>query len=147
MARLLFALFLIVPMIEIAIFIMLGQTIGLLPTLAGVVITAVMGSFLIRKQGLSLLFDIQRMTAQGQMPAQQIAEGVMLAVAGALLLTPGYFTDAVGFALLVPPVRIYVYAWLKQRVTIVGASSGPSPHNGPQGPEVIDLDPDDWHGK
>jgi UPF0716 protein FxsA len=146
LGRLLFLVFLIVPMIEIALFIWLGQTIGLWPTLLGVVITALIGSAVIRRQGISLLAEIQRLMAAGQLPARQILDGVMLAVSGALLLTPGYFTDATGFLLLVPAVRSAIYEFMKSRVRIVepgGAGfSGARPP--PRRDGVIDLDDDEW---
>lgn len=147
MGRILFALFFLVPLIEIGLFIVLGQYIGLWPTLLGVVVTALIGSFIIRLQGVSLIEEIRRLTGQGQLPARQIADGVMLAVAGALLMTPGYFTDTAGFLLLVPSLRLALYDFLKARIGIVatvqssdgGFRSGPSRDDG-----VVDLDDDHW---
>jgi len=157
MGRVLFLVFLIVPIVEIAIFIGVGQAIGLWPTLLGVVITALIGSALIRMQGLSLIRDIQRLMAAGVLPARQIADGVILAIAGALLLTPGYFTDLVGFLLLVPPVRTLIYQALKRRISAAAgfgaAQAGFStpPDNGPSRGEgeninanVVELDQDNW---
>lgn len=145
MGRLLFVVFLIVPMIEIALFISLGQLIGLWPTLLGVVITALIGSFVIRQQGMSLISDIRKTTAAGALPAQQLAEGMMLGIAGALLLTPGYFTDFVGFLFLVPTIRSQIYKQIKARFTIVSATSySSSEQRPPQDPDVIDLDGDKW---
>lgn len=142
MGRLLFVVFLIVPIIEIALFIQLGSLIGLWPTLIGVVVTALIGSIIIRMQGVSLIAEIQRLMAMGQLPARQIVDGVMLAVSGALLMTPGYFTDTIGFLLLVPPIRGAIYEWLKTRVTVVGPGTQGPPRN--DGPDVIDLEEDDW---
>jgi UPF0716 protein FxsA len=132
-------------MIEIGLFIVLGQAIGLWPTLLGVVVTAFIGSAIIRGQGLSLLGDIRASANAGRLPAQQMVEAMMLAVAGALLLTPGYFTDACGFLLLVPPVRLAIYTYLKSRVQIVGATS--TNYQPPQDPDTIELDRDDWRGR
>lgn len=147
----LFFLFLVVPMIEIGIFILLGQSIGLWPTLLGVVVTALIGSLIIRMQGVSLIQEIRRLTGQGQLPARQIADGVMLAVAGALLMTPGYFTDSAGFLLLVPPVRLAIYELLKNRMgkmASVHVGGGPSQPRQPNRPGnddgVVDLDDDHW---
>lgn len=150
MGRLLFVIFLLVPLVEIGLFISLGQLIGLWPTLLGVVLTALIGSAIIRVQGLSLLAEIQRTSAAGILPAQQLAEGMMIGIAGALLLTPGYFTDLCGFLLLVPAVRIFIYAQLKARINIVSTGT-----NGPgfarpsatDDPNVVDLDDDDWHAE
>ncbi len=143
MARILFLLFLVVPIIEIALFIILGQTIGLLPTLLGVLVTALIGSALIRRQGVSLVAEIRQMMGRGQVPGRQIAEGVMLAVAGALLLTPGYFTDTCGFLLLVPSIRHALYTYLASKVTVV-SSGGQRPQARPGGRDTIDLDPTDY---
>jgi len=148
MGRLLFIAFLIVPMIEIGLFIVMGQTIGLWPTLLGVVVTAVIGSAIIRMQGVSLINEIRTMMARGALPARQLADGVMLAVAGALLMTPGYFTDACGFLLLVPPVRALIYEFLKTRIRVVSTVSS-SNYSGyetyrQRDDGVIDLDDDQW---
>lgn len=145
LARLLFAIFLIVPLIEIALFVSLGQLIGLWPTLAGVVITALIGSAIIRAQGLSLFKEIQRLSAAGELPAKQLAEAMMLGISGALLLTPGYFTDLVGFILLVPGIRVAIYTYLKSRIQVVSTASfsarrPPKPDNS----DTINLDRDDW---
>jgi len=143
LGRLLFGIFLIVPLIEIGLFIAIGGIIGLWPTLLGVVVTAMIGSAVIRRQGMSLISDIRRTTAAGALPAQQLAEGMMLGVAGALLLTPGYFTDLCGFLLLVPAIRVALYTALKSRITIVTATSGGRP--GPaRDPDVIDLERKNW---
>ncbi len=159
MGRLLFAIFLIVPMIEIGIFILVGQAIGLWLTLGGVVLTALIGSFIIRLQGISLISEIRQMTAAGKLPARQIADGVMLAIAGALLLTPGYFTDLLGFLLLVPAVRTLIYTALKSRISVVAGFSStksPGPGSGERGApyskhmedaETVDLDEDNWRDK
>lgn len=145
MGRLLFAIFLIVPLIEIGLFISIGQLIGLWPTLLGVVVTALIGSAIIRTQGLSLIRDIQRTSAAGVLPAKQLAEGMMLGIAGALLLTPGYFTDFIGFLLLVPAVRTAIYEQLKSRISVVGAGMSTGSASRPRDDSgIIDLDRDDW---
>jgi len=144
LGRVLFLLFLIVPLIEIGLFIAIGQTIGIWPTLLGVIGTALIGSAIIRVQGLSLLGEIRQTAAAGRLPARQLAEGMMIGIAGALLLTPGYFTDTLGFLLLVPPLRGAIYDWLKSRIAIVGGSPRSGP---PQDPDVIDLDQSDWRGR
>ncbi|MCB9992571.1 MAG: FxsA family protein [Hyphomicrobiaceae bacterium] len=153
MLRLLFLTFLIVPVIEIGLFILLGQTIGLWPTLLGIVATALIGSAIIRAQGVSLLFEIRAATEAGQLPARQIADGMMLAIAGALLLTPGYFTDTMGFLLLVPQIRGFIYERLKAHVAVSAGFPGGAftsysrpdapPRGGPDG-DVVDLEPDQW---
>ena len=141
MGRMLFGLFLIVPIIEIALFIALGDLIGFWWTMAGVVITAVIGSLLLRWQGFAVLERIRTALGQGTFPGRPIIDGVMLAIAGALLLTPGFFTDTVGFVLFVPAVRTAVFRFLRSRVIPVGTA----PRNGGRpGGHPLNLDDDAW---
>lgn len=108
MFALLFLLFLLTPLIEIALFIQVGGWIGLWPTLAIVVITAVLGAALWRAEGLATIARAQAALNKGEIPVQEVAGGAFLIFAGALLLTPGFFTDTVGFLLLIPPVRYWL---------------------------------------
>ena len=101
-------IFLIVPVIEIYLLIEVGQVIGALWTAFLVVLTAVIGVRLLKIQGISTLMRAQNKMQTGQAPAQEMLEGVGLVLAGAFLLTPGFFTDAVGFFLLIPPARIWL---------------------------------------
>lgn len=103
--QLLFLVFLLVPIIEIYLLIKVGGLIGAFPTVFLVVFTAVLGAVLLRRQGFYTLSRVRRTLEDGGLPAVPMIEGVFLIIAGALLLTPGFFTDAVGFALLVPPLR------------------------------------------
>lgn len=131
----LFVAFIAVPLIEIALFIQIGGWIGLWPTLAIVVLTAALGTVLVRAQGTSALADLQRSFSRLDNPATPLAHGAMILFAGALLLTPGFFTDALGFALLAPPVRSAILAWARQRITIHQFEMGgdPSRHPGAHG--------------
>ena len=113
--------FLVVPLIEIALFIQVGGAIGLGWTLLIVVATAIAGATLVRRQGAGVLQKLQRSFNDFQDPSQPLAEGAMILFSGALLLTPGFFTDAVGFALLVPGVRAFLFSKLRDRVTVVKA--------------------------
>jgi len=105
MAPVLFALFVIVPIVEIALFIQVGGLIGVWPTIALVFLTAVAGTTLLRAQGLSTLRRAQASLDQGQLPMREVFDGACLLVAGVLLLTPGFMTDALGLSLFLPPVR------------------------------------------
>ncbi len=133
----LFLAFLLVPIIEIALFIQVGGLIGLWPTLAIVVLTAVLGTVLVRTQGRTALANLQRSFAELDDPTEPLAHGAMILLSGVLLLTPGFFTDAVGFALLVPGIRVAVFRYLRSKATITqfqmgtGAQfrSGPDPFN------------------
>lgn len=100
-----FALFLLVPIIEIVGFMQIGSLIGLWPTLGVVILTAIAGSMLLRHQGMTVLFRTQSMIQEGKIPVDEMIDGICLAIAGALLLTPGFFTDIFGFLLFIPPFR------------------------------------------
>ena len=97
--------FIAVPLAELFILIEVGSAIGALPAILVCIATAAAGAALVRAQGLRTLWEVQRALGRGELPAVAMLEGVMLAVAGVLLLTPGLVTDAVGFAALVPPLR------------------------------------------
>ena len=112
----LFLALIAVPLIELYFLISVGKVIGAGLTVAVVILTAVIGAWLLRLQGLATLNRIQRTTAAGKLPAQELIEGLILLITGALLLTPGFVTDAIGFALLVPPFR----AWCAQRMLASG---------------------------
>ncbi len=117
----LFIPFVLVPIIEIALFIQVGGAIGLWPTLGIVVLTALAGTLLVRAQGLATLRDVQRSLRGAGDPVGPLANAALILVAGVLLLTPGFFTDAVGFALLLPPVRAAVIKWGAARISVVAA--------------------------
>lgn len=134
--------FLIVPLIEIGLFIKLGGLIGLWPTLGIVVLTAVLGAWLVRSQGRMAMADLRRSFAELDDPAEPLAHAAMILLAGALLLTPGFFTDAVGFALLLPSVRQAVFAHLRHRVLMqrfeMGPQDRPSDPTRPHPPDIIE---------
>lgn len=111
----LFVAFLVTPIVEIALFITVGDRIGLGPTLAVVILTALLGASLVSRQGHAELSALQASVAQGVVPTKELAHGAMILVAGALLLTPGFLTDAIGFSLLVPRVREVVRRWFAGR--------------------------------
>jgi UPF0716 protein FxsA len=139
-----FAAFLVVPMIEIGLFIQIGDLIGLWPTLGLVVATAVIGTALVRSQGARALADLRIALADMRDPTAPMAHGAMILFSGALLLTPGFFTDAVGIALLLPPVRRAIMRFIAKRMTIasftVGPESGSKHPRQPHRPGVIDGD-------
>ena len=127
----LFLLFLAVPIIEIALFIQVGGLIGLFPTLAIVVLTAILGTWMIRAQGLREMANLRSSFNDLRDPTEPLAHGAMILVAGALLLTPGFFTDAIGFLLLFPPFRRAALAWAKARVSFQTFDMGGGPAGGP----------------
>ncbi len=101
-------LFLVVPIVEIYLLLEVGGLIGAFPTIILVVLTAVIGAGLLRQQGLSTLARLQQNMGQGKIPAQEMIEGVLLAVGGALLMTPGFVTDTMGFLCLLPFSRKFI---------------------------------------
>ena len=103
--RLLLILLVVVPLAEIYVLIQVGSVAGALTTIGLVVLTAVVGAGLMRAQGLATLLRARAALARGEIPALELMEGAVILVAGALLLTPGFLTDAAGFACLVPAVR------------------------------------------
>ncbi len=114
----LFLLFLTVPLIEIALFIQVGGLIGLFPTLAIVILTAIAGTFLIRSQGTAVMMQLRETMEDLRDPTEPLAHGAMVLFAGALLLTPGFFTDALGLSLMVPGVRSRVFQFIRKRVVV-----------------------------
>ena len=110
--------FIAVPIIEIALFIQIGGFLGLFPTLAVVLITAIAGTYLVRAQGLSVLSQLQSRFREMNDPSEPLAHGAMILFSGALLLTPGFFTDFIGFLLLIPNVRTTVFQKVKERINI-----------------------------
>ncbi|CAK1729225.1 putative FxsA cytoplasmic membrane protein [Vibrio crassostreae] len=124
MFPILLLLFIFVPIIEIGLFIQVGGFLGLWPTIALVLITAFVGASLVRSQGIQTLMSVQGRLQQGEMPAQQILEGVMLAVAGVLLLTPGFMTDALGMLVLLPAPRAMIAKKLMEKMVVSNMSGG-----------------------
>lgn len=112
----LFLIFVAIPIIEIGLFIQVGGYLGLWTTLAVVVLTALVGTTLMRAQGVSTMQKLQSSIQTGRNPADPIANGAFILIAGLLLLTPGFFTDAVGFALLIPPVRQFIIGKIGDRL-------------------------------
>jgi UPF0716 protein FxsA len=113
--RILLVIFFTVPLVEMYVLIKVGEQIGALPTIALVVLTAVIGVALLRQQGLSTLTRGVSRLQHGTVPAREMLEGLLLAVGGALLLTPGFVTDAAGFLLLIPWSRQAVARYIFER--------------------------------
>jgi UPF0716 protein FxsA len=140
-------LFIIVPIVEIALFIQVGGWIGLWPTIGCVVLTAIVGTFLLRLQGMQVLRQAQQSLQNDRIPVDSVVHGAFLLAAGLLLLTPGFFTDAVGFALLIPPVRLLMAraVWQRLKGNVQVYTSGgpgapgrrPGPGGGGQRPGII----------
>jgi len=124
-------LFTIVPLVELFLLVKLGTVVGVGPTVALVIFTGVLGAWLARQQGLGVLRRLSEDLAEGRLPAEALVDGLLILIAGAVLLTPGLLTDALGFLLLVPQSRA-----VARKVAV--ARFGRRFEHG--GPEVIDVD-------
>ena len=151
MAFLLPLVFIVVPILELSLLVWSWNTFGFLETLALIVITGVLGASLARYQGLVTWQRFQAAMARGEMPHKELVDGLLILVAGAVLLTPGFITDTVGFLLLVPPVRALlrraVAGYLAKRVRVVdvgggasGSAAGGRARPAPSGEPVIDAE-------
>lgn len=137
----LFLLFLLVPLIEIGLFIQVGGAIGLWPTLGIVILTAIAGTYLVRSQGMAVLSQLQSSMSELKDPTEPLAHGAMILFSGALLLTPGFFTDVVGLSFMIPGVRRTVFRFVRDRVKVQSFTYGDTPHDPtahPHQPDVID---------
>ena len=103
-----FLIFIIIPIIEISIFITVGSNIGILNTIGIILLTALVGIFLVRRRGISLLFSARQNMYDGVMPTNEIKGGIFLLISGLLLITPGFFTDCIGFAVFLKPVQDFI---------------------------------------
>ena len=145
-------MFLALPFIEIAGFVIVGSEIGVLATLGLIVLSAVLGFALLRRQGLSLLNQMKAETAAGRAPEREIIHGTLLIFAGILLIIPGFLTDIIGLLLFIPPVRDLIWnRFLRNRVMMAtnfqASSTSYSTYtqrNAPQDDDIIDLDPEDY---
>jgi UPF0716 protein FxsA len=128
-------LFVFVPIIELSLFIYLGRYIGLPATLVIILLTGFLGAVLTKSQGGKALANFQTALSAGKMPAREIVDGLLILIAGAVLLTPGFLTDAIGFTLLIPKARSAVRALLsaklahKINVQVSGQPAAPADHD------------------
>ncbi|MCK7615267.1 FxsA family protein [Roseibium sediminicola] len=139
------AAILLLPLIEIAVFIWIGGLIGVLPTILLTVVTALAGSLMLRQQGLSLLMRMQKELDAGRSPGNEVMQGAMIVLASILLLIPGFVTDAIGLLLFVPPVREALARFIIDRSNVVIVEGGTGARRPEEG--VVDLDSGDWSEK
>ncbi|HET8849291.1 MAG TPA: FxsA family protein [Marinobacter sp.] len=117
-----FFLFIVLPIAELALLIQVGSVIGVLNTVGLVFLTAIIGGWLLRQQGLATLLRANERLNSGELPAKEVAEGLILAVGGAMLLTPGFITDTFGFLCLLPGTRHWLANQALKRMTVAGQS-------------------------
>ena len=130
-------LLLALPLAEIAVFVVVGSHIGVLPTIALVIATTIAGSMLLRIQGFGALGRIRAAMDRGGPPGRELVHGLMIMVAGVLLLAPGFITDCIGLLLFIPPVRDWAWRLLRDRIVIVSAP-------GRRRDGTLDLDADEF---
>jgi UPF0716 protein FxsA len=104
----LFLIFAVVPVIELALLIKIGSIIGTLNTIAIVILTAIIGAYMVKLEGLGVMYRIQKNMQEGIFPGEELINGMMILIAGALLLTPGFFTDIIGFLMVFPFSRNHI---------------------------------------
>ena len=136
--QIIFLFFLVVPFVQIYLLLQIGGLVGVMPTVLLVVFTAVLGAWLLRRQGFATFQRFQASLAQGEIPAYEMIEGPILLVGGALLLTPGFFTDILGFACLVPQARRRVAQYVIENYLINVQSGSPFQSTKPRQDKVIE---------
>jgi UPF0716 protein FxsA len=133
------------PLLEIAGFVIVGSEIGVLWTIALVVLSSILGSILLRIQGFGALTRIRRELEAGHDPGRELAHGAMIMLAGILLLIPGFVSDILGLLLFIPPVRDLVWRFLKQRIVVGSFGAGVDGFRANRrGSKTIDLDAEDF---
>jgi UPF0716 protein FxsA len=126
---------------EIAAFILVGEAIGVLPTLGLVILGIALGSFLLRRHSMATLLKVRADMEQGRTPAKPLAEGAVLTLASLMIILPGFVTDAVGLLLFLPPVRRVLWRALRGRAAWRTAATGPGSR---PATTVVDLDSSDY---
>ena len=121
----LFLAFTIIPVVEIYLLIQIGTIFGALTSIAMVIVTGFLGAYLARIQGLQTLFRIQESLREGQMPSRELLDALLIGIAGLVLLTPGFLTDAFGFLLLIPNTRTAIKQWLHRQIEVRYTSTRP----------------------
>ncbi|HEX6595872.1 MAG TPA: FxsA family protein [Acidimicrobiales bacterium] len=114
----LFLVFLVVPIVELAVIIQVGQSIGVLNTIVLLLLVSVVGSWLVKREGLGVWRRFRQQMESGHVPGKEVADGMMIMLAGALLISPGFVTDCVGILLLLPPVRAAIRGSVLKKLTL-----------------------------
>lgn len=141
--------FLALPLIEIALFILVGRAIGLLPTLGLVILAALAGGLLLRQQGLGVVARLRSNMSAGTIPGRTMFDTMLIGLAGLLLILPGFLSDAMALLLLLPPLRDWMFSALAGRVRVVETTTTYRRHGEPSAdsedaPMIIDAGNDDW---
>jgi UPF0716 protein FxsA len=136
---LLAVIFLAVPIIELALIIKIGATIGVLNTIGLLVLSSVVGAWLMKREGLGVMRRMQASVAEGRVPGSELVDGFLILFGGALMMAPGFLTDILGMALLLPPVRFLVRRLIRRRLAIRVTRVTGGTGTGGGGTGIIDL--------
>lgn len=138
---------LLMPILEIAGFIVVGKAIGLWPTLALIILTSMLGLIILRNGGLGMVRNLQNAGRTGEQPAEALVRGGMRVIAGILLFVPGFITDIIGLLLLVPAVRGFFWRVFRPNIIVTDFARSGFRGNprGPASSKVVDLDEEDFH--
>ncbi len=149
MARFFALSFLALPLVEIALFIVVGRAIGLFPTLALVILAAIAGGLLLRQQGMGVVERLRNNVSAGTIPGRAMFDTMLIGLAGLLLILPGFLSDAMALLLLLPPLRDRLFSALAGRVRVVETTATYRRYGNAYGqdsepPRIIDAGNDDW---
>ncbi len=152
MARIIAFSFLLLPLVEIALFIAVGRVIGLVPTLALVILGAIAGAMLLRQQGLGVIARLRNNVNAGTIPGRAMFDAMLIGVAAVFLVLPGFLSDIVALALLVPAVRSWIFSRLAGRVRVVETTTSYRRYEEPGADEApatraIELQDEDWRSR
>lgn len=136
-------LFIVMPLIEIAGFVIVGEQIGALATVGLVIATTILGATLLRIQGFGIMSRLRDTMEQGGRPGRELVHGFMVMIAGILLILPGFVTDAIGLVLFIPAVRDFAWRFIASRIVVI-TPAGPGGYRSPHGDHIIDLDAGDY---
>jgi len=137
-----FILFILVPLAELYLFMTLGKQLGFPQTIAIIIVTALIGAALTKSQGIRAMQKLQQATSSGKLPAREAFDGIIILLAGAVLITPGFLTDPIGFLLLVPPIRSLLAAYfgekLKSKIQVTTPGNPGTPTHNPKPKSQLD---------
>ena len=134
------------PLIEIALFVLVGRGLGVWLTLGLVLLSTFAGGLLLRWLGLAMVGQIRSTVSARKLPGQRAADAMMIGIAALLLIVPGFFTSTLGLILLLPPVRSLIYGWFSKRIEVVDLSTAEysSTRRDRLADDTIELEDDEW---
>lgn len=148
MGRLFFAALIALPLLEIAGFVIVGKAVGVLGTLGLVLLSGLVGILVLRAKGMMLPFQLRAAVERGELPGRSIADAMLVALAGVLLIVPGFVTDIVALLLLLPPVRGLIYRALSRSLKVVTTYDvSTSAHPTYRSSDTIELESDQWRDR